>query len=332
MSASPLKIIFNEDCIDLRHATGTRPRKSPHRYRKAILNDHPPFSKPRSNPKFNSKTLSKLSDKTKSYNYSTLKRTPQDVQGFKSVSELTTAKKELDTISSSSPILSGNNEESFLAKKEPYQNKFTMTKSRVNEHKKDKIKSRFSVENEDLLEDLTRDPVLESLDEPPWKDKRLTEKYSLLQVPWKRSRTFPLFSVSSSMKTAVDNVPENSSDKKTYLYDDGSEIDSTYFDAKRLLSDSHRVQSHWLTLLQLSSYLCALLITSLLIWLLSDNSLFSVMVMPKQPENPLKKFLKLFGGGALNLFTRFIRLFGTVLAIPTQDLYQPNPDLWAGQR
>ncbi|KAF7278197.1 hypothetical protein GWI33_008691 [Rhynchophorus ferrugineus] len=91
-----------------------------------------------------------------SYNYSTVKHDHQHVQSFKSVSELTTAKNELDTLSSSSPILSSNNEESV-------QNRFTKTKSCVNENKKDKIKSRFSVDNENFLDGLARDLVPESL-------------------------------------------------------------------------------------------------------------------------------------------------------------------------
>lgn len=61
-----------------------------------------------------------------------------------------------------------------------------------------------------------------------WNDRRLTEKYSLLKIPWKRSHTLPICNSRPSLTANQEyyNRIREYSDQKTYLYDDGSEVDS----------------------------------------------------------------------------------------------------------
>lgn len=49
----------------------------------------------------------------------------------------------------------------------------------------------------------------------------------MLKIPWKRRWTLPIFSPS-----AAGNINDNI-DRKTYIYDDGSEVDSLYVEEKR---------------------------------------------------------------------------------------------------
>lgn len=50
-------------------------------------------------------------------------------------------------------------------------------------------------------------------------------------MPWKRTWTIPVFSHKSSMLNGCKNLDHT--DRQTYLYDDGTEIDSTYVEEKQ---------------------------------------------------------------------------------------------------
>ncbi|KAH1000870.1 hypothetical protein HUJ04_013149 [Dendroctonus ponderosae] len=150
-----------------------------------------------------------------------------------------------------------------------------------------------------------------------WKDQRLIEKYSLLKIPWKRSHTLPLCASKPSMALKQDFLRKlkQQCDKKTYLYDDGTDIDSTmHIDLKT----SQVFQARLSPGLNISAHIWALLLIGLVVWFMWGNKLYNLLA-PKPPESPFKRYMKYAGGSIFYTISSIIRFIGRILAIPVSD-------------
>lgn len=68
-------------------------------------------------------------------------------------------------------------------------------------------------------------------------------------------------------------------------------------------------------LLNISAYLCAIGILALIVWLLSGNKLYKLLI-PKPPENTLKQFMKYIGGGIIYGISSVFKFVGMIFTIP----------------
>jgi len=81
-----------------------------------------------------------------------------------------------------------------------------------------------------------------------------------------------------------------------------------------------------LAILNLSAYMCAILILSLIVWLISGNKMLYNILIPKPPEDPVKKYIKYVGGGIISAISSLIKFIGRIFVIPTQDVFRAGPD------
>ncbi|XP_057669987.1 uncharacterized protein LOC130902139 isoform X2 [Diorhabda carinulata] len=157
-------------------------------------------------------------------------------------------------------------------------------------------------------------------------DPRLKEKYSILKMPcWKRSWTIPVFSRKGSMQNynSTDNF-----DAQTYLYDEGSELDSLFVKKKSFFSKVFPVEC--LIVLSVMGAACGILLASLLIYIIYGNNVLQVFFKPREvPESSVKSYIKFIGGGLIYIITKLFRTLGDILSIPVQQKYEPqDPFRW----
>ncbi|KAJ8926014.1 hypothetical protein NQ315_009869, partial [Exocentrus adspersus] len=156
-------------------------------------------------------------------------------------------------------------------------------------------------------------------------DPRLCQKYSILKLPWKRSWTIPVFSHKSSIMNGLRNADHI--DRQTYLYDDGTEIDSAYADDKQKQIISSVFQSQFVGILFLVGSLCGILLVSLLIWFIFGFDFFHIFFKRRDiQEAPIRRYVKYVGGGTMHLITNLFRILRRVLTTPTQQVYQVPPN------
>ncbi|XP_074042478.1 uncharacterized protein isoform X2 [Leptinotarsa decemlineata] len=223
-----------------------------------------------------------------------------------------------------------------LSRVEPTKNKCTMTKNvedceskalspRVT-HQRSKSRDfyRYMSANSPVESTLVATP-LQQLNKPTdrYVDCRLQEKYSVLKMPWRRTWTIPVFSPKSTStynKHGGDNF-----DRQTYLYDDGTEIDSSYMEGQNK-QFSNAIQNQCVTLFLIGGSVCGILLVSLLIWLVFGHNLLHYLFTPRETDHSMKAHIKYVAGGIINLVTTFFHVIGTVLTIPTHQVYQTQHD------
>ncbi|KAJ8935455.1 hypothetical protein NQ314_012875, partial [Rhamnusium bicolor] len=204
--------------------------------------------------------------------------------------------------------------ESTKNKFEPHKNKCTMTKNEKHEGRI--IKPRKN-HNTDHSHKYTR--MKDCQENQQYLDPRLCEKYSVLKMPWKRTWTIPVFSPKSS--TLMTNRGFDNFDRQTYLYDDGTEIDSVYIEGKKKQIFSKAFQNQCMALLFLGGSLCGIILVSLLIWFIFGNDFFHMFFKTREPhEGFVKHSVKYIGGGIIYLITTFFKTLGKVLAIPVSTI------------
>lgn len=158
-------------------------------------------------------------------------------------------------------------------------------------------------------------------------DPRLCEKYSVLKMPWQKSWTLPAFTTKSPSRVKYDNL--DNSDRQTYLFDDGTEIDSLYLEEKKTNVCGKTPHKQCMLILFVFGSVCGILLVSLLIWFIFGNNFFSTFFKPRKiKEGALKKSFKLLGGGLVYFITKIIEKLGYVLALPTQKIYQSEPEYY----
>ncbi|XP_072387878.1 uncharacterized protein [Diabrotica undecimpunctata] len=144
-------------------------------------------------------------------------------------------------------------------------------------------------------------------------DPRLKEKYSILHIPCvKRSWSIPIFSSKTSLhgNKCNDNV-----DRQTYLYDDGSEIESTYLTQKT--NFNKECPREFTIVLFTMGAVCGILLASLLIYIIFGNDILHVFFKQREPPDAsIKSYVKYVGGGLIYIITRFFKVMGEVLSIP----------------
>ncbi|XP_072387877.1 uncharacterized protein [Diabrotica undecimpunctata] len=263
---------------------------------------------------------------------SCLEKPTDDQHSFKSKSDtsLNRDKIPIRNVSSSAPIsLSKNITYSNAEKVEPFRNKFTMTgnedlndKIRVLTPSKRKPKPHSRSKSRDCdIRDTTKCVVQtpyqngrksnDCLNRPI--DPRLKEKYSILHIPCvKRSWSIPIFSSKTSLhgNKCNDNV-----DRQTYLYDDGSEIESTYLTQKT--NFNKECPREFTIVLFTMGAVCGILLASLLIYIIFGNDILHVFFKQREPPDAsIKSYVKYVGGGLIYIITRFFKVMGEVLSIP----------------
>ncbi|KAG5885954.1 hypothetical protein JTB14_018408 [Gonioctena quinquepunctata] len=207
---------------------------------------------------------------------------------LKSHSELSVSSKKYH-VDLNTPILqSEKNMNSVVgdsnSKVEPTKNKRTMTKGDKNEghivipknrpertHHKSKSKDFYHFDNsESRLENTIMSREGNNLIKPMdrYLDSRLREKYSVLKIPWKRTWTIPVFSPKSSSMFKMNGC--DNFDRQTYLYDDGTELDSTYIEGQ-YKNFARTFQNQCVSLFLLGGSICGILLVSLMICIDNTN-------------------------------------------------------------
>ncbi|KAL1502255.1 hypothetical protein ABEB36_007422 [Hypothenemus hampei] len=342
MQKEDLKIIYDDDYINFRENF------------QSTLNDHYSLNKNEHNDKNknieNEAVQTALKKLAKTYNYNskyckkrhkksentfspTVEQSisaRQDVEFQKSRSELMTSikKKKSQNLVLSPAIrnLQGTNKREKI---EPRKN--TCTKTKVSECEKNNSKEIITDESlEKLIDELTirKSSQMNNklLRNPLWKDRNVIRKCSMLTVPWKRSHTMPVCSTKPSAiaRKEYSTKLAKTLDDKTYLYDDGTDIDSVYFQLKQS-TNIKGMQFQLLTVLNVCSYICAFLILTLLAWFLMGSKLYK-MFLPETPPNPWTKhlkYLKYISGGIFHTISNIIKFVANLFAIPTDQLYRP---------
>ncbi|XP_048518271.1 uncharacterized protein LOC109545659 isoform X2 [Dendroctonus ponderosae] len=337
MQNSQLKIVYNDDCVDLRGGLNPTKRmmlelepRSAQEARNEIVNSAlKKLAKTyHSNTQTNPRWKPRVRERT--YDVPLKRKISGGRAGIKSKSELLTAMKKRQKCrnpSSSSPVIQLSGRGDVASQLAPSKNTFTMAKpTRADNQERSKGKTLIKDKSlERLVDQLPTDNSSQEITRNHyWKDQRLIEKYSLLKIPWKRSHTLPLCASKPSMALKQDFLRKlkQQCDKKTYLYDDGTDIDSTmHIDLKT----SQVFQARLSPGLNISAHIWALLLIGLVVWFMWGNKLYNLLA-PKPPESPFKRYMKYAGGSIFYTISSIIRFIGRILAIPTHQVFQPAND------
>ncbi|CAH1981806.1 unnamed protein product [Acanthoscelides obtectus] len=171
-------------------------------------------------------------------------------------------------------------------------------------------------------------------------DRKLSESYCPNKtIEWKRSWTLPVFTPKTESKRK--NADADNFDRTTYLYDDGTDIDSAC-----LQSDKNKIigqepctsmvgtlctmafEKQFMVLLFIIGSLCGFLLVSLCIWLLFGNELLDVLLKPRPKQYRIAKYFNYLGNGITRIITAIFGKIGQVLVMPVQQVYQPTDNIW----
>nr|CAI5851266.1 unnamed protein product [Callosobruchus analis] len=143
-------------------------------------------------------------------------------------------------------------------------------------------------------------------------DPKLSESYCPNKtIEWKRSWTLSVFSPKCQSKQK--QTPADNFDRTTYLYDDGTDIDSS-------ILQTDRTRSWMKDLVHLWS-------AHFVLWLWKSNSWYCCLSLVAYVTfycSPLHMIL--------HIVTTIFERFGKVLVLPAQQVYQPRDNLWTLNR
>ncbi|KAJ8936035.1 hypothetical protein NQ318_015441, partial [Aromia moschata] len=115
-------------------------------------------------------------------------------------------------------------------------------------------------------------------------------------------------------------------DRQTYLYDDGTEIDSVYVEDHQK-DFCKALQQQCMTILYMGGSMCGVVLVSLLIWFIFGYDFFDIFLRPQEiQDNGITYYFKYLGGGIIYFITSIFRTIGNVLTMPTQQVYQSAPE------
>ncbi|CAG9864263.1 unnamed protein product [Phyllotreta striolata] len=150
-------------------------------------------------------------------------------------------------------------------------------------------------------------------------DARLKDKYTILRKTptWKRSWTIPVF----ASKYNLTNDKELPSDRQTYLYDDNSEMDSSYVETRQGSFAKNKVPNQLIAVLFALGAACGIFLASVLIYLIFGNNLVQMFFEPKKiPERGPMDYLK----PILYAITSFFSTVGRILSLPAASVNEPS--------
>lgn len=155
------------------------------------------------------------------------------------------------------------------------------------------------------------------------------EKLKVLKKePYRRSWTLPEWKMQSRYDR-VEETTDKNSDRQTYLYDDGTEIDSEYIQEKQQQFNNRTPHKQCIVILFFCGSVCGILLVSLLIWFMFGNNLLSLFLKPRKvSQGGVSKSFKYLGGGLIYILTRIFENVGYLLALPTQKVYQSEPEYY----
>nr|CAI5864786.1 unnamed protein product [Callosobruchus analis] len=160
-------------------------------------------------------------------------------------------------------------------------------------------------------------------------DPKLSESYCPNKtIEWKRSWTLPVFSPKS--QPTQKQTPGDNFDRTTYLYDDGTDIDSSFLqtDRNKIMDQEPCTSMQFMVLLFIVGSLCGFLLVSLCIWLLFGNELVDILLKPRPKEYRITKYFNYLGKQILHIITTIFEKLGKVLVLPAQQVYQPTNNIW----
>lgn len=249
---------------------------------------------------------------------------PQEKTQLKSQSEFSLPARSPGTVvkcmsPNSTPVIQAKKTLHIEQGDEPVVNKYTMTKQ------------------DDVIDGLTINPRTRSRSQSKTRcksrefkklaDPRLCEKYSVLRVPWQRSWTLPAFAVKPSL-VGKDDLLDHS-DRQTYLYDEGTEMDSLYLEDKQTNMCGKTLHKQCMLFLFFCGTICGILLVSFLIWFVFGNNFIGSFFKPRKvEEGRITRSFKFLGGGLIYVITRIFESLGYVLALPTQKVYQSEPEYY----
>ncbi|CAH1101423.1 unnamed protein product [Psylliodes chrysocephalus] len=262
-------------------------------------------------------------------------------QCLKSQSELSVIKTlNMEPVSSSTPLFNNSNNSPNENSKEKESAKNRTTQLSNNDSKeflevpiKKSVKKQISGETDNIEKNVTtingvntykavaNDPLKRNI------DPRLKNKYSILKKgPWKRSWTIPVF---ASKYNLTNKNHCDDSDRQTYLYDDGSELDSSYVEGKHKQFVKKGIPSQLMAILFVLGAACGIFLASILIYLIFGNNLIQIFFKPREaPEPGFKSYFKVLGGSIIYVITSIFSTVGRVLSIPTVNVYEPAEHKW----